>query len=243
MRLPWGDRDNDALDDGCENELAMAFAPDLMLHPQDGDPRRETYYIARTSTRDIARAVDIMYLLGYYNDPGFAPGWWTFFEHTGDSEFIEITVQYSPSENRWFLTDAVLSAHWNTINDRTRSFIHTELQYVKPDGTVVTGAWRRQPLVWASKDKHANGISRSDCRNFLSQDTCEGNNVVSPVYVDFSRNIGSFHDPLQDCVSSVASEPGIECFWDTAWEKFAGWQGTGGDTPYWEILAWAQYAP
>lgn len=97
--------------------------------------------------------------------------------------------------------------------------------------------------MWVSKDKHANYPSKTDCKRFLSLDSCVGNVVNSSVFVHAGRNVGTYHHTLKDCVSSEGGEPGLECYWDRAWSTFAGWQGTGGDTPYWEILRAFEYSP
>jgi hypothetical protein len=42
---------------------------------------------------------------------------------------------------------------------------------------------------------------------------------------------------LIDDIASTQGYPGIEYFWrGDYWIRFAGWQGSGGTTPYWEIL-------
>jgi len=90
---PGGDADRDHIDDGCEAQLAVAFAPELRLSYTDDDVSRETYWaVGMSDDPDLDRTLRIFYALGYHQDTGISP-----FRHKGDSEFVELHVTFDPT--------------------------------------------------------------------------------------------------------------------------------------------------
>lgn len=228
VQMAYGDADHDGVDDGCESEIAKAFAPTLFAHPNDYDLSREPYWAVRISS--LGNELEIAYLFAYHEDR----------DHLGDSEFIFAYVWYDAQFGRWKLARATYSAHygsWLGYTDRTQTYFHDQLQYLNPLNGQLETNLKRNPVSYVARDKHANYESRSHCNNV--QDSCSGNTNMGRFEVVDGRNIGNPVYRLRDCVASVnpSSYPGIECFWDTAWTKFGGWSGgSEGVTPYSTIL-------
>ncbi len=221
------DADVDGVDDSCEFDVAQAFAPQLYISPNDGDPRRQTYWVARLFP-GLGQSLEIMYLLGYYNDTGTLG-------HEGDSEWISLVVNWDAEAERWMFVSMTLSAHWGTGNNQTGTYYAYEVWYPAQNGTPLNwGQSRKYPLVWASKGKHANYRDQGECNWWQSGDTCSDNVPADRVEVIRERNLGATTHRLVDCTySSVYA--GVECFWTGS--VFRGWQLQGGDTPYKDILS------
>lgn len=228
---PGSDDDHDGVSDVCEYKIAYAFAPRLYMSPTDNDTSREPYWAVKKAL--TPNRLVIMYMFAYHRDTGGWP-----YGHNGDSEFAHCAVEYDWSDHRWKLLTCRLSAHYQTPNDHTITYTWEQLQYT----TDSYGYHNRDnPVIWVSRDKHANYANQDECRRWISQDNC-GDDVLGPLFeVVGSRNIGSPQVQFKDCVTSVnvAKYPGMECFWSYAPGhdgKFAGWMGEGGDTPYRDIL-------
>lgn len=234
---PGGDSDGDHVDDSCEHQVALAFAPELMISPTDDAPGRETYYVVQVSDNPtLHQSLRIFYALGYHHDTGVGgpTGSWS---HHGDSEFIEITVTFNETlttggtNGRWVLTDALLSAHYGAPNDRTNRYTANQLAY--PTGV------QDHPRVWVAEDNHANYPSKKSCQGlFTVEDVCAENISAGRVDVIWSRNLGSEWAPLVNCTQSVQPTVywGIECFWNRG-DTFAGWvDGAPRVTGYADIL-------
>lgn len=243
VHMPYGDADDDAIDDGCESEVAIAFAPHLYINTADGDSTRESYFAVKRSPLG-GQSLQILYMLGYHRDVGTRiVGGVHYNPHYGDSEFILLTVLFDSYTKRWRLVSAVLSAHYEApLNyDQTRTYPWEWLYYIRTDGSVDYGTLRRAPIVYVAKNKHANYPDVGTCN--YSQDDCSGTLVLSRVKdlgSSFTnRNIGSRSSPMLDCVGSVLPNMyrGQECFWTNVW-RFTGWYMVNeGATPYSSILA------
>lgn len=183
------DQDQDGLQDACEYQLARAFRPYLAVHPWDKDLRREPYWAAALDFpwyNSGSPVLKIMYLEAYYSDRGepitrYDSG------HPGDSEWVTVFVRYE--NGRWALLQTSTSAHWNTDAESSRNNAYSEHAY--PDGRL-----RGRPLIWVSRDKHANYASQWLCERggwdaygaIRGLDTCAGNEY----YVD--PWIGAFYE-------------------------------------------------
>ena len=231
---PWGDADYDGVDDACESEVAKAFAPTLIIHSEDGDSTRETYYAVKKSSLG-GPTLSILYMLRYHRDTGIGA-------HAGDSEFILATVTFDATYGRWKLIIATYSSHWGSILDKTQNYPWEQLWYTDGLGNWNFGQWRRNPVAYVSKDKHANYESGTHCNAVEEGNPCAGVLVISRVVLpEDGRNVGSAAQPFVDCTLSInpSQWPGTECFWDTAWLSFRGWTGGAYGTappPYWVIL-------
>jgi hypothetical protein len=204
----WGsliDQDVDGLSDECEYVLAKNFSPLIAASPYDGCFGGEPYWIAKyvnESGFGTGMRVKLGYLPSYYRDCG-ALG------HNGDSEFIQLTVQYNSTTKHWELTDSWLSAHacldqgiscstWEGLGSSStfgRAFSWPKRRY----------AW---PRIWTSEKKHANYRSQSACTGGggAGTDTCLNNLDFGRFHVYRAHNIGSPLHPFRDCVRS--EQPG-----------------------------------
>jgi hypothetical protein len=220
------DADQDGLSDFCENNLAEAFAPELVLASALNDPAtREPRWAARPLGNN---QVMIVYLLAYHMDYGsvhlgcpIAPGCQG---HPGDSEAIGLVVEYQPSTEHWLLVGAKYSNHTSYKYFETPGSYPKQLQYPGQKGG--------RPRAYVATGKHANYSSAASCY--------EGN---PPYYTDHcsidrfeivvtgaSRNVGSHAVQFQDCVTSThpvyAPLGHPECFWSGT--TFHGWTGAVG---------------
>jgi hypothetical protein len=126
------DPDNDGVNNGCENALAKAFAPELVVTTADlnwdyslnqptGRLGGEYYFAVQQAEGQFYGQLRIVYLPAYYLDAGtryeqvsncllnFAFAYCN--GHTGDSEFILIDVQYDFGTYHWVVDSIFLSAH------------------------------------------------------------------------------------------------------------------------------------
>lgn len=243
MGFSWGDchltqpnQDYDLLNDDCEHQLAFAFRPKLVFHRLEYAMSREEYWAADVSLDYPEPEVRIFYLLALHRDTGLV-------SHNGDSEFLELIVR-SVGQGYWAVENILMSAHWQAMfgADWTTRYGYGSLSYYD--------AYRGRPYVFVSRDHHANYNSEGRCESHLL-DYCSSpsNGQLESVRVYADRNLGSdFRPPwapdfpagrFVDCVSSTQGYPGVECFWMN-WpgidETFAGWQGSGGTTPYYQPL-------
>ncbi len=220
------DQDEDGLIDYCELQLAKAFAPVLSFASGESCSGGEGYWVAKvidnyfTGTGDL---VKLGYLMAYYDDCG-AGG------HLGDSEFVQLTVEYNPATQHWVLVDSWLSEHACdvvTLECIAGSFFtHTSEWGAGFD--FPAGRRGSFPRVYISKNKHANYHSAPDCDagGAVWSDTCSGHSDVGRFKVWQDHNLGSAHHHLLDCAQSQSGNSlytGTECFWSG--EQFGGWHG------------------
>lgn len=224
------DAEADGLSDFCENNLAEAFAPELVLASESADPAtREPRWAARPLS---GYQVRILYMPLYHIDYGtvhgvcaFEPGWiHQCAGHLGDSEAIALTVEFNIVTQHWVLKSAHLSQHG--------SFPHygsglpgypTMLEY--PDRV---GGY---PRVHVATGKHANYSTNAECQagGYWGLDSCSASRnerLATGAY----RNIGSDVNRFVNCVGSSHPVYGPlgyqECYWTNDYS--AGW--TGGVT-------------
>lgn len=173
------DLDKDGILDACEFDVAKAFRPSLVFHPEEEAPDRETYWAVGPIKN--SSSLRVLYALGYHRDAGSMTG------HEGDSEAIILSV--TPQAGRWTATSVSMSAHWDYSSPAFDS-----LKWV---GDRVG----ERLVVWVSRDKHANFESLSECDRSIS-DTCE-DAPPSSVEVLRGANLGHYTRPygrtLRDC--------------------------------------------
>jgi hypothetical protein len=259
---PGRDQDRDGIDDGCENALATAFAPLLVVDSGEcnwddsvGDARLGgEYYYAVQRDSDTSR-MRIAYLPAYYIDCGWAAPvchitGWLCRPHTGDSELIIVQVRYDPARERWTTDGVFLSSHcYGRSSGNCRWYTGKDLEAFQWVDAYYLGA----PVVWVASGKHANYVSKAQCdTGHWYYDSCDRNVVYQRFPIRSARqNIGSreyaFHDGRQtQCVgptyagwNSARTDPdAVECLWDPD-RPFRGWQlrRVGSDpSPYGRYL-------
>jgi hypothetical protein len=254
------DVDSDGLHNGCENAVAAAFAPDLVVSHECGWDNSlgrkggEYYYAVQRLWGGDMR---IAYLPGYYLDCGvtadllpiclgnfvlkYCNG------HTGDSEFILIDVTYDYDSQHWIPTRIFLSAHCNQISGDECRWYYDLSVFEWRDGHQ-GGA----PVVWVSRRKHANYPSEEECDSGVSVgippfaiefEHCEANAIQRFPVVFGQQNVGSRLVPLPaPCGTAFSGSPMTspsvrECIWTG--RRFNGWQGyisNGGAEVYGSLL-------
>ncbi|MEO7361323.1 MAG: hypothetical protein ABI120_13410 [Gemmatimonadaceae bacterium] len=173
---PSTDVDSDGVDDNCEVSLAAAFAPGLRESVGecnwDAGLNRlggEYYYKVRRPIGATDR-IRIAYMPAYYRDCGTAP-------HNGDTEFIGVDVKYESNSvggNTWKFAGAFLSAHCGSplpylnIGSADPNCRYWGRDKWDASGAYVDGRAGGAPIVWVSKEKHANYYSLSHCNNSWS---------------------------------------------------------------------------
>ena len=251
VRLAWSatqcraaqhDSDRDDLDDGCEFELAQAFAPELIVDSRDclwqagTSPARLAggYLFA---AQPLGEGVRLAYLPAYYRDCGWSGAACVVRagrcgSHSGDSELILVDVEPSVAGD-WRTTAVFLSAHcFGRSDGRCRWYRGDELSSFEWLGGNRSGA----PRVWVARGKHANYPTQDSCDSghwFL--DTCDGNGVQMRFPILTPRqNIGSRRHPSPPpggCLVAAelpipggeVAEQATECLWSEA-REFGGWQ-------------------
>ena len=241
-RAARNDADQDDLDDGCEFDLAAAFAPELVIDSRDclwqagTSPARLAggYLFA---AQPLGDGVRLAYLPAYYRDCGWSGAACVVRAgrcgaHSGDSELILIDVEPSIGGD-WRTTGVFLSAHcFGRSDGRCRWYRGDELDSFQWLGGTRFGA----PRVWVARGKHANYPTQGACDSghwFL--DSCDGNriNVRFPM-LTAKQNIGSRRHPLppsDGCVAAAelpirggeVAEQATECPWSET-RAFGGWQ-------------------
>ena len=216
--------------DSCEYKLAHAFRPMLSMSQNDdcryGEPYWAAKYIDNVQPHNWGDFVRIVYLPGYYSDCGT-------YGHSGDSEFIQLTVAWVPAGQHWKLINSFISAHvtvdalGNYLAGPAGSYSATW----GPSFQWPSGHPRTWPRIFVSRDKHGNYRTISDCNNggalFGIGEDCAQSADAGRLRVWKSRNIGNPRYPLIDCVSSAYYGPERqECLWTG--DAFGGWQD-GGD--------------
>lgn len=230
----WQDLDADGLRDLCEYRLATAFAPLIAFAGGEGCPSGEPYWAAKfidnLEPYQTGDMVKLGYLMAYHRDCGTMG-------HMGDSEFIQLTLAYNYSSQHWEVVNGWLSAH---------ACLHIGCSLADPvsglpnpfgNGFEWTARVRGFPTVYVSKGKHANYHSESECTGSGAAwlEECFNSYLAGRFRVWESRNLGSAHHPLIDCVGSASEasgRTGTECFWTE--RPFRGWApgDEGGETAY-----------
>ncbi|HET7025322.1 MAG TPA: hypothetical protein VFI39_08980 [Gemmatimonadales bacterium] len=234
------DSDQDGLEDFCETNLALAFAPELRYSDAD-EVGREPYWAARPISRYIADTVVIAYLISYYRDAGSntwgcsipsIPFIWDkpveCNGHNGDSEAIVLDVYYSYSTKHWILGAAIYSQHdspatysrYLPLGFPARPY-PMQLEYPSHPGAY--------PRAYVAEGKHANYNTQSECNSggTLGSDTCENVNTSARLPAGYLYNLGSRAHPAIDCVTSrdpsylYYGSGKTECYWTGG--RFRGW--------------------
>lgn len=222
----YDDNDHDGIGDQCEWVLARRFAPVMVFDAYD-DVGREPYFAVRPAGDS---SVVILYMPAYYIDLGCQTSTLcgTLDDgHLGDSEAIEVTVQWNVNSQHWVLKAGSLSTHssYRTLVAGTHEY-PTGFEYPNETG----GRF----FVHVSYGKHANYETRYACNYDSSvEDVCNNSaSVGDTLFTDIPRNIGSWDYPFKDCVLSIGDpyDNYEECFWTgyPGYNKFFGWAGPNG---------------
>ncbi|MDE2804739.1 MAG: hypothetical protein OXN18_06285, partial [Gemmatimonadota bacterium] len=124
------DLDGDDILDECEFDVAYAFRPSLVFHPEEDAKSRETYWAVRQPTK-TSSSLRIFYALGYHRDTGIdALG--GAFGHDGDSEAIVVSV--TPRVGRWTTDTVLISAHGNFRSPPIDSLTWVGMELPRYDG-------------------------------------------------------------------------------------------------------------
>jgi hypothetical protein len=218
------DADEDDLSDFCEEQLALAFAPELVVASSHGDPLgREPHWVAR----DFLGGVRLMYLLSYYADGGTEDplcenviGELLCAPHAGDAEWIVLDVKYETSTSHWVLDYAALSQHTTFGAYMTAGTYPRQFSYPTHQGA--------HPRVWVAYNKHANYATFSECEDsgWAGFDVCFADSYER-LTVSRYLNLGSRWAPFANCMYSsnplYAGNGREECYW-YPWRRFHGWQ-------------------
>src|SRR6266480_3525513 len=185
------DPDGDTMDNRCEDALAAAFAPGLVVardcNYDEGVGRQggEYYYGVQPYQDGSNTVVRIAYLPAYYWDcgsptqgpfplPDVCPGCFAD-GHDGDSEFFIVDVQFNDTTRHWETRQIFLSAHCGTpTGQRCMWYPDPASTFSWVDGTV-----RGAPIIWVADGKHGNYSSREDCDagGLAGSDTCDQNHT------------------------------------------------------------------
>lgn len=223
--LSGNDRDHDGLRDDCEYTLASTFRPYLQVSSRDGTLARQSYWAVKRTDKE--GRIRVFYALGYHRDGGTNRV--GFLPHLGDSEFIILTLDYMGA-NRWMLYSAVLSAHYGSPFEATRSWGYSQMEYPE--------TFRGRPRVWVAEEKHANWTTKVRCNEgAVALDTCNNNGTMEHTMVSWGRNLGGSYNfgnnQLIDCTTHYGYSR-EECFWSR--HDFAGWH-----SPAWYELTSISY--
>lgn len=218
LRVELADSDGDGLGDDEELALARAFAPELVLHPEEECGTRHPAW----AVRPIFGGASIFYALNWERDCGLPAGAGTA-AHLGDAEFVVVDLLYD-KELGWEITRIFLSAHFRAGDGRTKAgaLLLDHSGWMPPEAfereerdPVVAGGWH--PKVVVARHKHANYPSVDACR--LSYDSCaEG--LAEPLTVRAGANLGSRDQPL---LAEIERDGATEWFWRGPL-PFCGWQ-------------------
>lgn len=249
------DADRDGTDDRCEQALATAFAPLLVVDsaecnwdPTVGNGRLGGEYLFAVQRDREGGQLRVAYLPAYYRDCGWrSPACrltpWLCEPHAGDSEIVVVQVSASGGGDRWTTDGVFLSAHCHGRSDgNCRWYRSAELDLFRWADARPRGA----PTVWVASGKHGNYPSRERCdTGHWYYDSCDRNTASYrfPI-VSVRQNIGSRAIPFagrlgSDCVTptqigwgSERTDPAArECMWRLD-GGFRGWQSvSSGDAP------------
>lgn len=249
------DDDLDGLPDACELELAVRFAPELVVSPTacnwdaEAGLLRGGYMFGAEPDGDGVR---LAYLPAYLNDCGWSGPkcllrWRGGCDpHVADSELILVDLAPEAGGPGWRASRVFLSAHcFGGSEGDCRWYQPSELE------------WHSESArVWVAEGKNANYRSRAACDSgHWHFDTCDRNDrsYRFPV-LSAAQNIGSAAVPFPEhpadpaCVvaaelpllanlPTVSDLSGRECIW--AEGPFRGWAGptAPGSTGYARYLA------
>ena len=217
LRVRAADRDGDGLSDAEELALARAFAPDLVLHPQEECPERHPAW----AVRPIFGGASIFYAINWERDCGLPLGAGRA-AHLGDAEFVVVEL-LKDAQRGWEVRKVFLSAHYRSGDGRTKAgaMLLDHSGWVPPEAfeasanAVVVGGWT--PRVIVARHKHANYSSLEPCR--LTYDSC-ADGVGEPLEIRAGANLGSRDAPL---LAEVVRGDATEWFWRGPL-PFCGWQ-------------------
>jgi hypothetical protein len=155
------DMDGDGLDDGLEAMIAAKYLPYLSVDPGDGCPLGGIVYRVHPHPANAA-LIHIVYDHLYQEDCGLNG-------HIGDDEAFGITVDPSQPAPQGIVAMRAVG-HQGTICEQDTECGRCPGE-MACDTTMFQGAaW---PVVYASKDKHANYALLSKCSFFTTcLDTC-----------------------------------------------------------------------
>lgn len=234
------DRDADGLSDGCELELARAFAPVLVVRAA-GCNLDESVLPARLgggylhAVQRAGASVRVAYLPAYFRDCGWrgAKCWLPRVDcspHDGDSELIVVEASLDTTTGAWHPRAVFLSAHCFTGSAQgCRWYVGEELERFAWEGAA--------PVVWVAEGRHANYPDRRACdRGHYGLDTCDRHDARVRFPVASERNIGSASRPRHPagCIPRRALESAMvdpsaeECVWRPG-ARFRGWQPDAGE--------------
>ncbi|WP_223645465.1 hypothetical protein [Corallococcus sp. EGB] len=194
----WGqgpDEDHDGVSDGCELQVAAAFMPTLWIARGEKGVARRPYFAARPLD-SASHALRIFYLDAYFEDHGIPSlGVFNVFAHDGDSEFQVLDV-HCDADGRWYLDQAFLTAHLETVCDASGWYDYAQLEYA--------GEYRGAPRVYVAVNKHGSYNSRAACaRGCFFTDSCSQGwqEALDPENRLADRNVGSVSVPLINAVT------------------------------------------
>lgn len=250
------DADRDYLKDACEQQIALAFEPNIVWEAQEMWWAREPHYIVQR----IDGTVTIGYLLSIYYDGGAV-------SHNGDSEMIIVRL-YPVNSTTWSVLNLTTTAHYGAtmgfMFDETRTTTYAAFQF---SGT--------HAKVFASRNHHGLYESKERCSARVG-DTCSTGlgdggflqpaglgyagwsgirpdnnigNITTPLVIDPWMNFGTTPGFKTDCTyADNPARTAYECFLRGSYYNsqtgqligyattFAGWAGSGGTTPYSQLM-------
>ena len=196
------DADHDGMIDRCEQDLAEAFRPRLMLDKDEKHADHEVFWEVRRpgegeSPLDVQtpgiresykKELWILYALGYHYDAGR----WGISWHEGDSEFIVASaepVNGTEYDSWWTLTRICYAAHWSTAKE-----FHKCYDAFDPELTYDDGMGGR-PHVWVAYKKHGSYPSIELCNSkklfLFVRERC--GNRPSDVAIQDSNKLGKYN--------------------------------------------------
>jgi hypothetical protein len=155
------DADGDGLDDGWEAMIAARYLPYVSVDPNDGCPLGGLLYRVHPHPANAA-FLHIVYDHLYQEDCGLNG-------HIGDDEAFGITVDPSQPPPQGIVAMRGVG-HQGTLCEQDTECGRCPGQTACDTAMVAGAAW---PVVYASKDKHANYVLLSRCSLFTTcLDTC-----------------------------------------------------------------------
>jgi hypothetical protein len=251
----YWDPDEDGVHNGCENALAAAFAPELMLTTAEcswdyplGRLGGEYYFAVQQAPDQWYGSLRLAYLPGYYWDCGVRhddlsecraqqiPLVTNFCEgHTGDTEFTLIDITYNVETSHWVVDSIFLSAHCGEITGNECKWYH-DLSVFQWRGSHYGGA----PVIWVSEKKHASYPTQDACNSGVTVglpgiwlgfelEHCEYNNHAFDYPIVYGQqNVGSRVAPLRNCDVAFSGSSKVDPnAVECIWNhgRFNGWQG------------------
>ena len=236
--------DFDGIFDSCEELLADALGPRLILDVDDPLPTLEPYYaVQMDGTLNGKTLFKVFFALAYNTDSG----------HIGDSEYVVVWA-VQEGGGYWSRDWMYTAAHEGTPAESNQlwvSKLSDEYGWMRRCCIQYVSETLR-PVVWVARGKHASYGSQAACNlggSFLTigGDVCSSSFYWTDVVGLTSANLGrqGYHAyPMRDCTSSRVPHlyPGQECFWSGV--NFRGWWGSssGGASPYsGKLVSWEFY--